>query len=382
MKILLSLLLGLAPAALCAQQSATPPTLEEMAGDYVIINHRTYEGVTSVAETRNFTIEVTEDDSLLISNFYMKGGLSFKAGYNPSNGTITVAAGTKIFGYSDGIGTVQTLWAYNESDGTVNERPFTYRLQANGTWKCSSYLVLQSGEAGSTSYTYYDFGNPSILARANGTVNNVTYDGEQVKFEETRPCFVEIKGQYLTVYNLLQKDSYGYGCWLELYFNTSTGLIAAAPSLIGSASSDLEYPYKALTGCEYDEENFCPTGATYAGTAQEGFILGTYDEEAGKIVLPPMAVWPASYDDEGWTVDYTRYYEVEESVEVTFDVASAKLAAITTPLAADNAASPAVRTDFYDLSGRRLAAPAHGQLVVKRTTHADGSISTEKIFVK
>lgn len=44
--------------------------------------------------------------------------------------------------------------------------------------------------------------------------------------------------------------------------------------------------------------------------------------------------------------------------------------------------SDAVRTEFFDLSGRRVSKNAPGQIVIKRTVNADGSIRTSKIVNK
>lgn len=381
----------LSPLTALAQQSATPPALADLVGDHIIINYKVYEEQTYVSEVRNFTVALSpaeneeQADSLLISGFYMKGSVPFKAAYSPATGNITIPAGTKIFGYSDGQGTVQTLYGWDEEKSEVTTRPIVYRYQDDGSWKCSTYLVLQSGEAGSSSYTYYDFSQASRLVPANGTTSNVTYDGDQTRFEESRPSFVLIDGDYITVYNLLQKDAYGYGCWLTFYHSPGSDKVVAAPALIGSASSDLEFPYKALTGCEYDEENCRPDTISYAGTQQEGYIYGTYDSASGTITLPPMAVWPAAYDDTGaWEVDLTRFYEVEETVCVNFDVKKAALAAISSPVALGNGEDGrvSVGTDYFDLQGRRLSAPAKGTVVVRRTAYSDGTSSSEKVFLR
>jgi hypothetical protein len=38
-----------------------------------------------------------------------------------------------------------------------------------------------------------------------------------------------------------------------------------------------------------------------------------------------------------------------------------------------------LRSDYYDLTGRRLAAPQHGQIVIRRDTYGNGSIRTTKV---
>lgn len=378
----------LVPLFAFAQQSQNIPSIDEIVGDYVIINYKDYNDATYVSEVKNFSIALAaaeseeQADSLLISNFYMKGSLSFKAAYNAANGNITIPAGTKVFGYSDGVGTVQTLYSWDETNSEITTRPIVYRLQSDGTWVCNSYIVLQSGEAGTTSYTYYDFSQKSRLAPANSTTSNITYDGDQVKFVESRPSFVEIKDNYITVYNLLQKDSYGYGCWITFFMDSSNNTVLSAPTMIGSVSSDFDYPYKALTGCEYDEENCRPKAISYAETQQEGYIIGTYDFSKGTITLPPMAVWPATYDDEGvCNVDLTRYYEVEESVTVTFDVQSAILANISQTLATNK--NQQIKTiEYFNLMGKRLMTTTNEHFVIKRTTYSDGTSLSEKIINK
>lgn len=382
--------LCLSPLTAFAQQSAAPPAMADLEGDHIIINYKIYEEQTYVSEVRNFTIEMSpaesegQADSLLITGFYMKGSVPFKAAYSPATGNITIPAGTKIFGYSDGQGTVQTLYGWDEENSEVTTRPIVYRYQGDGTWKCSTYLVLRSGEAGSTSYTYYDFSQASRLVPANGTTSNVTYDGDQTKFVEKRPSYVLIDGNNITVYNLLQKDSYGYGCWLTLYQSPGSDMVVAAPTLIGSASSDLDFPYKALTGCEYDSEECRPDTISYAGTQREGYIYGTYDSANGTITLSPMAVWPAAYDDTGaWSVDLTRFYEVEESVCVSFDVNKATLAAISSPVVSENRerVRVAVSADYFDLQGRRIPSLEKGKIVLRHTTYSDGTSSYEKIIL-
>lgn len=384
----LGIFLGLASLTAFAQK----PAMADLVGDHVIINYKVYDEQTYVSEVRNFTIEIAEAegegqaDSLLISGFYQKGSPSFKAAYSATTGNITIPAGTKIFGYSDGEGTEARLYIYDEETAEISTRPIIYRYQSDGTWKCSSYTVMETSVVGSTSSaSYYDFAQQSRLAPANGTTSNVTYDGEQVKFVETRPSFVTIDGNYITVYNLLQADSYGYGCWMTFYHSPESNEILAAPTLVGEATGDWDYPYRVLTGCEYDEENCRPDTISYAGMAYEGYILGTYETDGttGTITLPPMAVWPATYDDNyNWDIDLTRFYEVEESVNVTFNVQNATLAAISSPSVAGSGDSKVVRTDYFDLQGHRLAAPSKGSVIVKRTVFSNGTTTSEKVILR
>lgn len=366
--------------------------MSDLVGDHVIINYKVYDDQTYVSEVRNFTIEIAEAesegqaDSLLISGFYQKGSPSFKAAYSATTGNITIPARTKIFGYSDGQGTEARLYVYDEESGEISTRPIIYRYQSDGTWKCSSYTVMQTSVVGSSSSSsYYDFAQQSRLAPANGSTANITYDGEKQRYEELRPSFVAINGDYITVYNLLQSDSYGYGCWMTFYHSPGTNQILAAPTLMGDATSDWDYPYRVLTGCEYDAENCVPDTISYAGMEYEGYILGTYevDGTTGTIILPPMAVWPAAYDDSGnWEIDLTRFYEVEERVAVTFDVEKAAIAAISSPVATGSKDRTAVRTDYYDLQGRCIVAPVKGMPIIKRTTYSDGTSSSEKVILR
>lgn len=373
--------LTLTPLQALAQSGTTVPALNEMAGDYVIINSKVYEDVTSISEVRDMSVKVTDDDSLLISHFYMLGGLDFKAGYNASTGNITIKAGTQAFGYSDGQGSVQYLYAWDDEKSEVMERPITYRYQGNGVWQAAGTIVLMTGTAGGTDFQPYIFSQGSKMARSNATTSNVTYDGDAVRFEEKRPSYVEMKDDRITVYNLLQKDGYGYGCWVTFNYDEAAKQVSAAPLLIGSATA-IDWPYKALTGCGYDETTHRPTEVSYKGTDREGVIDGScvIDDTEGMITLNPMAVWPAKYDESGWQLDFTRFFEVEESVSVSFDAEKAVASGISLPKDGAGQGVP-VSTDYYDLLGTRVIAPQHGQIVLKRMHYSDGTVRTVKELV-
>lgn len=381
--LLLPLLAFAAISAAEAQTADDVPTLAEMQADYVIINSKTYEQTTAVSEVRNMTIEPAEDgDSVVVSGFYMRGSVNFKAAYNPTTGHLTIPAGTKVFGYADGMGSMQFLYNWDANEGDITERPIVYRYQGHGVWQCAGTTVLRTTEAGSSSYTDYIFAQGSKIARANATTTNVSYDGDAVRFDEERPSYVELTDNALTVYNLLQKDSYGYGCWLTFSYDKATGKAQTAPALIGSATS-LDWPYKALTGCSYDETTHRPTGPINKGTASEGLISGTLalDGNTGTLTLQPMAVWPAKYDENGWTLDYDSFYEVEESVKVTFDVDKAITASVpSVTVGADHGSVTGVVR--YDLTGRRLMSAQRGQLVIEQTRYADGTTTTRKVVAK
>lgn len=363
-------------------QTTDVPTLADLEGDYVIINSKSYEDVTSVSEVRNMTITPAGDDSVVVSGFYMRGSVDFKAAYSTATGNLTIPAGTKVFGYADGMGSVQYLYNWDDTENDVSLRPVIYRYQGNGVWQCSAMTVLRTTESGSTSYTDYIFAQGSKIARANAKTANVTYDGDAVRFDEERPSYVELADDHLTVYNLLQKDSYGYGCWVTFDCDKAGGPATANPQLIGSATS-IDWPYKALTGCTYDESTHRPGGPANEGTNSEGTIEGTLsiNGSEGTLTLNPLAVWPAKYDESGWTLNYDSFYEVEESVVVTFDVdkaITAGLPAVITP----QSHGQVVGTARYDLTGRRLATAESGQLVIEQTRYSDGTTTSRKVFAK
>ena len=370
----MALLLALASLSATAQQTDTPPTLEKMKGSYVIINSKVYEGQSSVSEVRGMTIAPTADDSLQLSNFYMKGGLDFKAGYNAATGNISIPAGTKVFGYADGQGSMVFLYNWDDREQTVTARPVVYRYRGQGQWQTTGTVVLLATTAGSTTATPYIFSQGSRIALANATTNNTTYDGDGVRFEESRPSYVEWGRDSITVYNLLQKDSYGYGCFLSFSYDEKAGTAYSAPALIGQATA-IDYPYKALTGCDYDDQAHKPAAISHAGTDREGIIDASIDLQKGILSIAPMAVWPAKYDGNGWQLDLDRYYEVEEAVTVTFTPGN--VSSITRP----TTAAPVITT-YYTLDGRPAAHPQKGTPVIKKIITAGKEVKTEKVLIK
>lgn len=377
--IIRAALLFCLPLSMTAQETIEIPSLADMSGSFVIINSKTYEEVTSVSEVRGMEFTVTADDSIQVDNFYM-GGIQFKASYNEATGNFSIKAGTKVFAYSDGQGSVQYLYAWDEEEQEVILRPVTYRYRGGGVWENTQPLVLMTGDAAGGDLQPYYFSQGSKIVRANGTTTNVTYDGEAQRFDESRPSYVLMSGDNILIYNLLQKDSYGYGCWLTLTYDREAGKVYSNPALIGSATA-IDYPYKALTGCEYDADTHRPTNISNAGTAYAGRIEGTFNEETGVIEFSPMAVWPSKYDEEGWIIDNSRFYEVEESVTVTFDVEAASTG-IQSPEVSGEEGKQVLSVEFYNLMGQRTAAPLKGEVMIVKTLFKDGTFKTEKKFFK
>ena len=100
----ISYLLALTSIYAVAQNSNTmePPSLEELTGDYVIMNYKEYEGVKLLADMKNMRM-TSERATLTLSGFYMTGSEDFTAAYDPTDGTISIEAGTQLLGGESGF---------------------------------------------------------------------------------------------------------------------------------------------------------------------------------------------------------------------------------------------------------------------------------------
>lgn len=361
-------------------QNVQIPKLSEINGDYIIINSKSYEGVTNVSDAKAMQISVCKDDSLLLDGFYMKGSIPFKAGYNENTGRITINAGTKVFDFSDeqGNGTCQFLYGWDDENSKVTERPIVYRYKGNGKWENATTVVLMTGLEGGEMSPYY-FSQGSKICLANAKTENISYvgrDEDQQIFEESRPSYVVRDGDEITIFNMLQIDQYGYGCWLTLDCDYNQGTVITPPTIIGE-SPNINYPYKALAGCEYDEEANVPTKLTFDGTSEEGNIEGTINDKGNIIGLYPTAIWPAALADNSWYIEKNSYYEFVKNVRITMND---EYSGIETVI--DDSDKDIDRIEYYNVNGQKLSAPARNDISIKKIFYKDNTVRSEKIYVR
>lgn len=76
--------------SVCAQSTSDIPTLNEMKGDFLVLNSQEYDGVTSLASMKPFTMSPNNDNTISIDGFYMNGCLTFNAEYNEKTGSISI----------------------------------------------------------------------------------------------------------------------------------------------------------------------------------------------------------------------------------------------------------------------------------------------------
>lgn len=356
------------------------PSINEMKGDYIIVNYKTYEGVTAISDVKSMSMDVTEDDSLKISDFYMKLCYDFNAGFNKNTGHISIPAGTKIFDYRDEQGSVQYLYAWNEEMQEVISRPIVYKYKGNGHWHTDVPIVLMTGVLGGELSPYY-FSVGSSIYLSNATTENETYVGygeEQQKWMESRPSYIAIENTTVTIYNMLQTDALNYGCYIKLAYNTDENRVYTNPTLIGQVG-DIEFPYKMLAGCEYDKKYNKPTGLCYAGTPTEGSIEGALDPENGTIELAPMAIWPAMFDGSQIVMDTERFYEFEKSVKITSE--QLKATSITHP-SIDAATKEITYIEYYNLAGQQIKRPQSNSFTIQKNYYTDQTFEVYKIYYK
>ncbi len=372
-----------------AAQTEAPPTLDEMAGEYIIMNKSLYEEEEYFKEVKSMTISVTESDSLLIKGLYWNSGYDVLAKYNPNNGVITIASGTKVFDWGDGqAGAEQYLYAWDDENETVIDRPIQYRYKGNGVWECANMIALLVDNGGA--YQPYIFSSNSKIAQANGKTEDVAlwrddYDGESNVYstEETTPVYITREGDIITIYNLYMttNPNEGYGCFLELQYMPDYGRAIAAPTVVGQYSVLQGQGYKILAGCEYNEETWIPTGPSFSDQAEglHGAIVADVDWENGIITLPPVAMWAAVATDTQIELNWDSYFEMKLDTKVTFDPAKVN-SAISTPKV-DDANKEVVRVEYYNLMGQLLPEPIPGTIVIKRSYFDDNTFMSEKVIV-
>lgn len=362
--------------SVCAQSTSDIPTLDEMKGDFLILNSQEYDGVTSLASMKSFTMSPNDDNTISIDGFYMNGCLEFNAEYNEKTGSISIPSGTPIFDMDTYI---VYLYPWNSETEEEIQRPIEYRYAGNNTWECNTDLMLVATQ-GDEKQTV-TFSNGSRLVRCNGKSDNVSYvgaAGSQDEYIESRPSYITINGNSIDVYNILTADQYGYGVHLNGTLDRENGEVMFNYTLTGHANDGT---YRILTGCEYDSETNMPTGLSFADTENVGKIYATINMEKGEIALNPMAIWPAAYDATtgSLTVDDTQLYEFVKTVNVSYDVNSSETTAIEKP-AINDAEKEVAKIEYYAVDGSKLSSPKDGTLVIKVTTYKDKATKSEKII--
>lgn len=362
--------------SVCAQSTSDIPTLNEMKGDFLVLNSQEYDGVTSLASMKPFTMSPNDDNTISIDGFYMNGCLAFNAEYNEKTGSISIPSGTPIF---DMDTYMVYLYPWNSETEEEILRPIEYKYIGNNTWECNTDLMLVATQ-GDEKQTV-TFSNGSRLVRCNGKSDNISYvgaAGSQDEYIESRPSYITINGNSIDVYNILTADQYGYGVHLSGTLNRENGEVMFNYTLTGHANDGT---YRILTGCEYDSETNMPTGMSFADTENVGKIYATINLEKGEIALNPMAIWPAEYDATtgSLTVDDTQLYEFIKSVNVSYDINSSETTAIEKP-AVNDAGKEVAKIEYYAVDGSKLSLPKDGTLVIKVTTYKDKATKSEKII--
>lgn len=362
--------------SVCAQSTSDIPTLNEMKGDFLVFNSQEYDGVTSLASMKPFTMSPNDDNTISIDGFYMNGCLAFNAEYNEKTGSISIPSGTPIF---DMDTYMVYLYPWNSETEEEILRPIEYKYIGNNTWECNTDLMLVATQ-GDEKQTV-TFSNGSRLVRCNGKSDNISYvgaAGSQDEYIESRPSYITINGNSIDVYNILTADQYGYGVHLSGTLNRENGEVMFNYTLTGHANDGT---YRILTGCEYDSETNMPTGMSFADTENVGKIYATINMEKGEIALNPMAIWPAEYDATtgSLSVDDTQLYEFIKSVNVSYDVNSSETTAIENP-AVNDAGKEVAKIEYYAVDGSKLSSPKDGTLVIKVTTYKDKATKSEKII--
>lgn len=362
--------------SVCAQSTSDIPTLNEMKGDFLVLNSQEYDGVTSLASMKPFTMSPNNDNTISIDGFYMNGCLAFNAEYNEKTGSISIPSGTPIF---DMDTYMVYLYPWNSETEEEILRPIEYKYIGNDTWECNTDLMLVATQ-GDEKQTV-TFSNGSRLVRCNGKSDNISYVGavgSQDEYIESRPSYITINGNSIDVYNILTADQYGYGVHLSGTLDRENGEVMFNYTLTGHANDGT---YRILTGCEYDSETNMPTGMSFADTENVGKIYATINLDKGEIALNPMAIWPAEYDATtgSLSVDDTQLYEFIKSVNVSYDVNRSETTAIEKP-AVNDAGKEVAKIEYYAVDGSKLSSPKDGTLVIKVTTYKDKATKSEKII--
>ncbi len=375
LKYLISCSLLLSCGIASAQDAQPIPTFAEMEGDYIIMNYKEYSGQTFLSDMKAMRID-TDRDGLKISGFYISESEDFIAGYDTATGTISIPAGTKILGGDSGF--EQYLYLWDDEREEIRNTDIKFTFQEDGSWKVSSSIVMMSGIEGGELSPYY-FSNGTVIRRANARTSNVSYVGwgsEQEMYIEERPSYIEIVQNKITVYNLLQKDQYGYGCNMGGTF-TSDGKTLFNPSVIGQTNDGI---YKVLAGCIFDAAQNKPTDVTLAGERSEGVVGGSVNMNIGLLELEPMAIWTGSEKNGYVTIDTDRrYFEFVKSVKVTFSIP--EQAGVESVKDSGNS-KEITGIEYYNLLGQRINEPESGSIVIKRTHYKNDSPESEKIYIK
>lgn len=373
-KNLLFVAFSLFATAICAQETTTVPSIDDVTGDFIVMNYRSYNDVQSLAEMKGFKITKVDDTTVKMSGFYMNGCFDFNAEYDVTTGTISIPAATPIF---DMETYMYYLYPWNDETNEVIERPIEYKYNGHDSWVCSTTIMLVAIQ-GEEIQPYY-FSEDSKIAKCNGTSKVTSYYGvgeSQEEYNDTNASYVVMGDNYIDIYNLLQADQYGYGVHLSGEYEKGANEAWFSYTATGKANDGT---YRALTGCEYNEETNLPTGMSYPDTEYMGLTKASLDLGNGEIVFKPMAIWAATYDQNTGqlTVDENMLYEFVKSVTVTFDVDSAIGADIET---VNNANKEIENIEFYTVDGLKIENPEHGTFVIKRTVYKDNTFSTEKII--
>lgn len=378
--LLICLLGGMLPVAQAQEGAEAVPARSEMAGDYIIMNMQEYEGMVGLANMRAMKVSV-EGDSLNLSGFYMLQGVdNIKAGYNEQNGNITIPSGTEILRSSN---IIRVLYLWDEDAQEVSRRAITYEYIGNGTWATEQPLMIMYGYVGEELSPGAYFAQGSEIHRANAVSENVSYYGTEIesqqRYDESRPSFISIEDGRVAVYNLLQTDQYGYGCVMEGVIGEDGTVVSFAPNAVGQANDGT---YKVLAGCGYDEENNIPDGLTNAGTSQEGYVEGYLDLEAGILEFGRMAIWAASYGGLGLVINSNSFFEFVAETKVAFEPDDVLASSVQSSPKWEETAKDVERVEYYRMDGVRVMYPRQGELLVKRMVYTDGTVRSEKMFVR
>ncbi len=364
-------------AGMAAQQDKPVPTFSEMKGDYIIINSQEYEGVKNIANMKAMSI-ISERDSLKLSGFYMKGCPDFRAGYDETTGNLVIPSGTLIYLAFGEI--YQYLYVWDDKKGEVVQKPILYQYKGNNLWETEETLMIMSGKAGEELSPYY-FSQGSKIYKCNGKTENVSFVGwgqAQQRYDESRPSYVMVDNQKITIYNMLQADQFEYGCRMEGTYNSETGEASFLPSVIGQSNEGL---YRVLTGCTYDATENKPTDITNPQAKNEGQVKVKVDMEKGTLEFEPMAIFPASLSNRGGLIiDKSRFFEFVKSVKVSFDPQQA--VSISAPKIINPANKEIVKTEYYDITGRKITEPTSNTLVIQKIYYKDKTSKVQKVCIK
>lgn len=362
----------LAPAV---AQDTTIPTKSEMEGDFIILNSQTYEGTTGISDMRAITI-TADGDSLNISNLFMRGCLDVKAGYNETNGNLTIESGVMIY-HVENI--VYYLYQWNDNTEEVNLRPITFTYKGNDEWSTDATLMILAGYEESEDFQTGYFAQGSQIIKANATTENVSYAASGLdRYDESRPSLVRIDDTVISIYNFLQADQYGYGCMIQGVIDNSGSRAVFLTSVVGQAN---DLTYRVLASCVLNEDGNFPTGIGSAMN-HEGYTYADINLEEGIIDFEPMAIWAASYDDTSGalTINTNSVYETVAESTVTFDPDKAYTSSIKETTVGNDSNAEVERVDYYRIDGTMTRQPHDGELVIKRTLFKDKTMKTEKVI--